>query len=129
MNEPHHRERDHLSIIHSFFVVGPPTGRHARHLQQRGEAAPALGQQDIQSRVHHVRPESGIMTSNGMNDMITDSPLQLLDPVRDEAPLGGHDGGHVQVVHARVDVALHESAAVVVLDEAHPPGQTGIAMN
>jgi hypothetical protein len=44
----------------------------------------------------------------------------LLEATRDEGALPGHQLVHARVVHSRVHVALHESAAVVVLDVPHP---------
>ena len=45
----------------------------------------------------------------------------LLEPLQDEGALLGDDTLHVEVVHVGVHVALHQRAAVVVLDISHPP--------
>ena len=53
--------------------------------------------------------------------ILGDSLFEFVHPVVQELSLHGHDLAHVQVVDIGLYVALHESAAVVVLDEAHPP--------
>ena len=45
----------------------------------------------------------------------------LLEALQDEGSLLGDDALDVEVVHVGVHVALHERAAVVVLDVPHPP--------
>jgi len=44
-----------------------------------------------------------------------------LHPVHDEAPLQGQDLLQPQIVHVRVDIALHQRPSIIVLDESHPP--------
>lgn len=102
------------------------TFSHSRHLHQRLQASAGLEKlKTIVYRLSSIKHKYDMIKSSEGSRSAAHKRQNLLaaflDALHDECALLGDYALDVQVVHARVHVALHKRASVIVLNIPHPP--------